>query len=436
MMIPVAAVIFFLAGLLFMAARTGSIAQASPASASESPELADKVIVVNVTGTINIIDTANDIIYGPFLSGTLGSPGGMALDVAVTPDGNTALISNFGDSAVFFVDITDPFSPSVVMSMTMPMFAEDIAISPDGNFALVTDGGFNTYVASIDMISRTLVYTADLQTRYSNAVAIAPNRTVVLADYFKGEVHSMLLDATGVLSYTGSYSYTVRPDGSVSETVTSLTPISSNLAESDRNTIESPAEALAYYASRPSPVNVAVAPDGETVLICNVSPYTSTMDYAKYQVGVYHITAPGELTFSGVITGLNRATQSVAFSADGNLAYLAGNGGNTMDLTYDQLSVVEILGPGNVHLVKTGAADYPRITGSQLFGVDTIVAANGKAYLGFPTISGGNNILRIVDLDDYGVRSLQTFGIPAGVAAIPVKRFFFPFLDVVIPPIP
>jgi DNA-binding beta-propeller fold protein YncE len=419
----------FVAGFLLLLARAGFAAQAAPVATSDSPEIADKVIVVNVTGTINIIDTATDIVYGPYLSGTLGSPFGMTLDVAVTPDGNTALISNFGDSAVFLVDITDPFSPSVVMSMTMPMFAEDIAISPDGKFAVVTDGGFNQNLATIDLISRTVVYTANLGTIYMNAVAIAPNQTVVFADYFEGEVHTALLDPTGVVSYTGSYSYTIRPDGTVSDTYPSSAPSPGQIPGLRENTFVSPEGALATSSAFLRPVNVAIAPDGQTVFICNVEPYTSTMDMARYHVGVYRISAPGELTFGGVITGLNWATQSVAFSADGNLAYLAGNRGEPLDAAYDQLSVVEISAPGVARLLINGAADYPRRTSSQLFGVDTIAVANGRAYLGFPTISGSDSILRIIDLGDYSVRPRHTFGTPVGVGVIPVKKLFFPILS-------
>ena len=199
MMISLGAAILFLALFIFMTARAGSDAGSTRATNFVNPGLSDKVVVVNFTGTINIVDTATDIVYGPYLSGTLGSCGGGVFDVAVTPDGKTALISNFGDAAVFFVDVSNPLSPSVIISLTMPMFAEDIAISHDGKFALVTDGGFNRYVASIDIISRTLVYTADLGTRYANAVSIAPDGTVILADYFSGEVHSMILEPSGVL---------------------------------------------------------------------------------------------------------------------------------------------------------------------------------------------------------------------------------------------
>ena len=105
-------------------------------------------------------------------------------------------------------------------------------------------------------------------------------------------------------------------------------------------------------------------------------------------------------------------------------------GGDTDNMTYDQLSILEITEPGVVHLVKNGAADYPRITGSQLFGVDSIVVANGKAYLGYPTLSGASNDLRVVNLGDFSVKKLTMFGFPTGVATIPIMKLYFPiFFD-------
>jgi len=70
--------------------------------------------------------------------------------------------------------------------------------------------------------------------------------------------------------------------------------------------------------SLPTPSNVVIAPDGQTVFVCDAAPYNNDPGYVndnpRYAVGIYQIVAPGVLSFTGVITNLTRAPQSIAFS--------------------------------------------------------------------------------------------------------------------------
>ena len=442
-----ATIVFALLGVVgvFSLAKSSQARAAFNAPAA-SPSLPEFIITVNATGTLSVIDTRTDIVYGPFLAGALGSKGGGLFDVAITPDGHTALVSNFGDSKVFFVDFSNPLEPSVVATITLPMFAEDIDITKDGRFALVTDGSFSTYVATIDVIQRSLVYTANFSTDgvYSYAVAIGAYNTVVTADYFFGRVNALLLDATGQLTVTGEYTYTQNLDGSIlSQTPPGalaavaahprrLTGVAYPDTAKANRSVDAP---LAGYHT-PRPVNVAIAPDAQTVLVCdvvnynNADGYSGTITKTLYSVGVYQITGPGELSLTGVITNLSRATQSIAFSPSGDKAYLSGNAGlvdpYTHSYPYAQLSVLDILGPGNVRLEANGVVDYPRQQGSQLFGVDTIAIANGKAYLGHPTLSGITPYLRIINLSDYSVKRLDV-PMSVGMARM-IKQIYLPLI--------
>jgi DNA-binding beta-propeller fold protein YncE len=424
-----ALVVFFLAAM----------ATAADPIQAASPGPTDWVIVTSLSGTLSIVDASNDIVYGPVLSGELGTLAGEVLDVAVTPNGDTALISNFGDQTVYFVDFSNPISPSVITSVTLPMLPEDIAITPDGRFALVTDGGFSSWVASLDIVSRTLVYTADLGALDAQAVDIAPDGTVIVADYWGGLVHTLLLNASGHLTYTGSYSYTITPDGgiilascsgSLARTVSPDASSYSMVAGRDSDLIglgESQGASAADDAYLPWPTNLAIAPDGQTVIVCDAFPYyppTSTLS----AVGIYRITAPGVLSFTGAITRLTRSAQSVAFSPAGDKAYLSGNGGDPTENEYDQLSVLDITGPGMVSLNMDNAADLPRMTSGHFFGVDTIAVANGKAYVAYPVPGFGvSNDLRVVDLTDYSVKRLSLVGESHhGVAVIPMRRIYLP----------
>ncbi len=435
MLVTLALAILPLALIVFLL--TAAAPAGNPVQAAVGSELNDWVIVVGTTGTVSLVNATTDIVYGPVLSGELGSSGGGIFDVSVTPDGETALISNFGDSTVYLVDVSNPISPSVITSVTIPFFAEDTDITRDGQYALVTDGGFSSRIAVISLISRTLAYTVELGTAQAQAVDIAPDGTVIVADYWNGSVHSLFPDSSGQLTVTGSYSYTIDPDGTVTATdhwqgSMPVAPFDASgswigVAEDGSLIGDSGSlnvgPALAEYVSRP--LNVGIAPDGQTVIVCDVAAYdppTNTL----FAAGVYRITSPGVLTLTGVITGLNRATQSVAFSAIGDKAYLSQNGGKTAEYQYNHLAVLDITAPGVVSLDRATVADYPRLTSSQLFGVDTIVVANGKAYVGYPTLSGASYDLRVVDLDDYGVRALSMPGIPVGVAVIPVHKVYLP----------
>jgi hypothetical protein len=402
------------------------------------------VIVVGVTGTLHTVNTASDIVYGPFLTGQLGSEGGGLFDVAVTPNGKTALVSNFSDAAVSFVNVSDPINPSFMLSLTtlitytddgdplvptdteivtFTMFAEDIDITKDGKYALVTDGGFSAGLVVFDIVAQKEITGSYLGNHFANAVAVAPDGTVVVADYYAGELHSYLLDETGNLTYVNSYSYTINEDTSEI----------------------SPTGILTTGWVIPRPVNVGIAPDGQTVILCDASYYTNTYytDYSTplYEIGAFRIVSPGVLSFTQAIVGLTSGNyQSVAFSPTGDKAYVFGNGGGTYPAKPSHLTVLDITGPGEISLNNEVAAEIPRYAGSALFGVDSIAVVHNKAFIGHETIGQYTdtltNSVHVVDLSTFNVLTLTLQGLPpdtapsAGVAVIP----YYIYLPLLIQP--
>ncbi len=346
---------------------------------------------VALPGAIYTLDTATNTLYGPFLQGQLGSAEGGVLDVvAVTPNCSTALVSNFGDQTVFFVDVSDPTNPSLLGSVVLPLFAEDIAIAPGGKYAVVTDGGFASQVASINIETRTLVENVDIGPDMAQAVAIAPNGTVILADYWAGALHTMVLDGSGHLTPVASYGFPEDP----------------------------------VVGDWDWPMNVAVAPDGQTVL--SISAY---YDW----VSVFRVTGPGTLAYEGRVDGIGLVwdeanqtwiggSQSVAFTCD--QAYVIINGRETPegDPLPNQITVLDITAPGEVSLNTAGAATLFNYNEGGFFGVDVLAVADGKLYVGNPTSWNVVNYLHVVDLTSYDVVS-KTVGTldgewPMGVAAM------------------
>jgi DNA-binding beta-propeller fold protein YncE len=157
------------------------------------------------TNSIQFIDPETNTATPNYLGGELGSYGGGLFDVVVTPDGNTAIVSNFGDSTIWFIDISGGIdvTPTILGSKRIGFFAEDMVITPNGKYVLVTDGGFSARVAVVEIATRQLICNNNLGTRYANAVEITPDGQIVLvADYFQGRVHAYTLNYDdGSLTY-------------------------------------------------------------------------------------------------------------------------------------------------------------------------------------------------------------------------------------------
>lgn len=354
-----------LTALTLVALFLGTAALAVGPVRADAGVCGDWVITVNYNDmTIHTVDTASNTVYGPFLGGQLGTPGQDLLDVAVTPDGNTAIVSNFWGQT-YFVNVSDPTNPSLLGSLDLsgvPLYAEDIAITQDGQFALVTDGWGSTVVASVNIATRTLVDTKDLTPNKAEAVAVAPNGTVIVAGTDTNTLATLTIDGAGNLTVGSNYTNGLN-----------------------------------------TPINVGVAPDGQTVIVCNFWDDT---------VGVYQVTGPGTLTYIGTVSGLPGGQQSVAFNAAGDKAYVVSE-----DPSPDQLSVLDITAPGNVSLNTAGAANLLGDS-TGFYGVDRIAVTDGVAY-----VSSGEdavNNLAAVNLTHYSVSSLAVGDFPAGVAAFSI----------------
>jgi hypothetical protein len=281
----------------------------------------------------------------------------------------------------YYVDVSNPIHPSFIVSHTIGFFAEDIAITHDGKFALVTDGGFSPNVAVLDLATRTNIYTLTTTTQGEahQAVDTAPDGTIVTVDYFNSAINTHSIDATGVLTFANRYSDT-------------------------------------YASKNIFPWNVAVAPDGKTVIVANVDSFP---DNITDTLKIYRIVSPGVLTETGTITGLPGGQQSIAFSPSGDKAYVVSNA-----ITPNRLSTLDILSPGQV--VKDPAEPVRLLATmtTRLFGIDVIAVTGNKAYVG--NTSPGNPKTRaplaVVDLDTGAVRALEAVKYPLGVAVIHPQR--------------
>lgn len=333
------------------------------------------VFVNSNTNSIQFIDPVTNIATSHYLKGGLGSYGGGLFDVVITHDGKTAIVSNFGDSKIFYIDISAGFNapPTLLGSSRPGFFAEDMVITPDDQYVLVADGGFSPRIAVIDIATHQLIRNNNLGSRYANAVDITPDgQTVLTADYFAGKVHA----------------YTLNYDNGrlIHKKSVNIAPL--------------------------RPVNIAISPDGRTVIAAIAgSPKAAILYFDK----------AGELVYKGAMRIPSYNGQSCVFSKDGTKAYYLSNSqsGRT------RVHILNVTGVGQVSPSGTSIKVWPARGTSQLFGVDTIALNPDESFLYVtnPTLSGGIFDVALIDLSiNQQVGYIPARGIPTGIAFTKIEE--------------
>lgn len=442
--IPIIAVIGIVSGVLLATAGSHALAAVpfpplppyEPVAMSYEPGISGLVAYTNTNGIalINPVDhTISPVLLNGFdytidpdtgepVGGELGSEGGGRFDVAMTSHGLEALISNFGDAKVFFIDLSSG-TPVVAGVAEIDMFAEDVVIDPTNEWALVTDGGFSARIAVLHLPTRAWVPAGvdpvtsepvsyslpvdesdplDPVSRFAQAVAIAPDgRTVIVVDYFGGSIHVLLFDpATGDLAYQQTVElWKYGTDGN------------------------------AAFPFLYRPVNVEISPDGRTVMVLQVVRSTSENPdpdpnafYEGSNVPVFVIDQPGHVVRQPdvILPWRIGGAQSAVFSRDGSKAYVEtvyyddepDPIPDPLDVFwfYQEVQELTITAPGVASLTNTVRMPTPRGT-SQLFGVDTMALTTDDRFLYVtnPTVSGAEPVIDVVELATFThVKSIGT----------------------------
>lgn len=357
--------------------------------------------------------------------------GGGLFDAIVTPDGKTAVVSNFGSSIVYFLDLSNPASPAILGNAPIKydtgtvdkegkpivygFFAEDMALTPDGRYLLVTDGGFTSKMALINVRTRTLKTIWKLEApgvdettgeptimeKYATSCSVAGDgRTVLVTDYFGAQVHVFLMDPdAGTLEFRQSFDTTF--------------PLAGPTVAPVKGAVKEQGSSVKMIGTRV--LNIALSPDGKTVVALGPvqdegsDPETYTFSCAPW---VFRVNAPGRVVSKGYValSHVARGAQTGVFSRDGSKFYM---GVTEYRETIPTPPGEPIYNPPNYviyvfrvtpegDLVDTGARVQlatPRGT-SQLFGVDTMAIDPENRYLfvSNPTVSGGARLVSAVDL--------------------------------------
>lgn len=384
------------------------------------------VFVNSNTNSIQFIDPLAQHVSNPYLAGPLGSGG--LLDVVITGDGKTAIISNFSDNLLFFIDISGGFAgvPTIAGSVSLPFYPQDLESTPDGKYVLVTDGGYSPYIGLIDVASRTLSNIFNFQQNHAQAISITPDGQMVFtADYTNGMTHQYRLTSNGDLIFVKSINFL------------------------DRATWPSDVHIPKYWENQVLPffpVNIAISPDGSLVLVQsggNNQAATLVRDPQTGEYSLHQLFSPAPFSRTQEVYGtVKYKSQSCVFSHDGKTAYyfLTSNEPKSYIVVIDLAS--EILGtspaggehwlsgrPRNITWNVTGKSQVipsgpgiqlqpPRSFGN-LFGVDTIALdpSGDYLYVTNPTVSGGLSGISIIDLiTESQLITVPAQGIPTGIA--------------------
>ncbi|MBZ5607471.1 MAG: hypothetical protein LAP38_04375 [Acidobacteriia bacterium] len=189
--------------------------------------------------------------------------GSNPLQVAITPDGSTALVTRYDNDVVWIDTNTDQ------VTFTLPtggVYPSGIAISPDGTRAYVTNY-FNTNpsLLVIDVVNRAILTTVPLGGAYPRSATITPDGSQVWVNYYNGTgvdiVDTLTLTVAAGIRFNAivSTGMAFNPTGTKAFIATSP----NLLAVVDTKTLNT----LATITVGSEPMDVAVTADGALLFV-------------------------------------------------------------------------------------------------------------------------------------------------------------------------
>jgi YVTN family beta-propeller protein len=309
-----------LAGLLLLAAAPGASARVAYVNGSDQ------------NGGFTVpIDLATSTVgtHVPILGGE-GSPS----DVAITPDGTRAYVTNGSNDTVVPVDIaTNTAGTAIPVGGITP---QGIAITPDGSRAYVTNQNSNN-VSVIDLASGTVVGSPIAVGNFPQGIAITPSGTRAYVTNSAADTVSVIDLASGTVVATiaggignGPVGIAITPDGSRAYVTNQNSDTVSVIDLASGTVVGSP------IAVGNLPFDVAVTPSGALAYV------PAALDDNVTPIDVGTGTA-------GVPISVGGFPVSIAILPNGSRAYVVNEGDGS-------LSPVDI--PGN-----SAGAPIPVITG-------------------------------------------------------------------------
>jgi YVTN family beta-propeller protein/VCBS repeat-containing protein len=280
------------------------------------------------------------------LATTTITVGEFPLEVAVSPDGTRAYVTNFNDNTVSVIDTA---TNGVIATVAVVNVPAGVAVSPDGT-AYVTSIG-NDNVSVIDPVTNAVVTTIGVGDG-PVSVAVSPDGATAYVTNASGDSVSVIDTATNAVVATigvgdNPFYVAVSPDGA-----------HVYVANSDGDTVSvidtATKAVVATIGVGDRPFRLAVSPDGATAYVSNgIASTLSVID-----------TATNTVTTTIPVAGGN-----VAVSPDGAHVYVTNQFGDSVSVIDTATNTVTAniavgdnprgvaISPDGTHLYVTSASD-------------------------------------------------------------------------------
>jgi DNA-binding beta-propeller fold protein YncE len=176
----------------------------SPRSDADIRELEEYIWVNNANdNNLQLVDTRDNQVYGPFLENMIGNSDGTGITVA--GDDTFMLITSFHQGLIYHVNIENPFYPQIVSTYNIGWSVEDISLSQDGRYAVISDGGNSTYIGLIDLNPEHMVQTINISPRFAQSIEIGPDGKILVGATIKAWcINTSLISKQELLQIAGS----------------------------------------------------------------------------------------------------------------------------------------------------------------------------------------------------------------------------------------
>lgn len=251
-------------------------------------------------------------------------------ELAVTPDGRWAFVSNYGESSLTVVDVPGMRVAGAV-DLTPHSRPHGILVTADGSTVWVTTEG-SRHVVAVDVETRTVTRAIETGQEVTHMVAIAPRRgKLYTANIGSGTATSIDLKSGTVLGHivtgAGAEGIATTPD--------ERWVLVTNRAAGTLSVIDPATDRVIETVSVGAfPIRVEVTPDGRRALVSNAQ----ANEIAEVEVGTWRVRRR---------LAVGAAPVGIEIVPDGSRAYVA----NTRD---DQVTEVDLLGWTRAGVIRAG----------------------------------------------------------------------------------
>jgi YVTN family beta-propeller protein len=233
-------------------------------------------------------------------------------DVALTPDGRHAYITNTGSDSVSVIDTA---SNTITATIPVDQGPEGVALAPDGRRAYITNTGSDS-VSVIDTASNTI--TATISAGQSpEGVALAPDGRYAYITHFDSGLVSVIDTAgntiTATIPVVGKYPRDVAlaPNGRHAYIT--------NTGSNSMSVIDTASNTITAIPAGQAPEGVALAPDGRHAYITNWG--SNSVSVIDTDTNTITATIP-----------VGQAPVGVALAPDGRHAYITNSGSDSVSV--------------------------------------------------------------------------------------------------------